>query len=76
MAENPVPPADPATQLLALIGQYTAEVSAFSHSLSPDAEDDDLDERQRRLDELRQRIAALRAEALKPKPPAGGTPPR
>jgi phage I-like protein len=74
------PPADPnpgqnehARELLALIGQYTAEVTAFSQSLgaAADAEDEaGLQARQARMDELRARIAALRAKAL-PKRPEG-----
>jgi len=53
-----------ARELLALIGEYTAEVAAFGQSLSPGASDDDLAARQLRLDDLRRRIAALREQAL------------
>jgi len=53
-----------ARELLALIGEYTAEVAAFGQSLSPGASDDDLEARQRRLDDLRRRIAVLREQAL------------
>ena len=66
-AHDPTPPSSAAAQareLLALINEYTAEVATFGQSLTPGTTDDDLDQRQRRLDDLRRRIAALRDAAL------------
>ena len=53
-----------ARELLALVGEYTAEVAAFGRTLTPGADEGDLAERQRRLDVLRARIAALREQTL------------
>lgn len=61
---TPSPAAAQARELLALIGEYTAEVAAFGQTLTPGASDDDLELRQRRIEELRRRIAALREQAL------------
>ena len=68
--EDPTSPssAAQARELLALSGEYSAEVAAFAPSLTPGANDDDLALGHGRLDDLRRRIAALRQQALGKRP--------